>query len=236
MRSATAPARRWSRSTTCSPTTPAGPDGVLRVEGRGPPTTLVCGAFELEGAGMHPGLRALSEVVHVRGAGRRPARWVEATFALMREAGAGPGAEAVVGRLAEALVAQALRGELTGAAAAAGLTVLRDAAVARAIAAANRRPEQPWTLGELAAVAGLSRSSFAAPFRAAVGDSPMRYVTRCRIARAAALLETTDAGLAAIARRTGYESEFSLARAFKRVVGVAPGAFRKRAREGRAAP
>jgi transcriptional regulator GlxA family with amidase domain len=60
----------------------------------------------------------------------------------------------------------------------------------------------------------------------------MRYVTRCRIARAAALLETTDAGLAAIARRTGYETEFSFGRAFKRVLGVAPGAFRERARAG----
>jgi AraC-like DNA-binding protein len=216
---------------------PVGSDGVLHVEGRGRPTTLVCGGFALEGAGTHPGLGALPPVVHVPGAAGRPAPWVDATFALMRDAGAaGAGSEAVVSRLAEALVAQALRDALTGAAGPARPAVLRDVPVARAVAAVNRRPEHPWTLGELAAVAGLSRSAFAARFRAAAGDSPMRYVTRCRIARAAALLETTDAGLAAIARRTGYETEFSLARAFKRVVGVAPGAFRERAREGRPPP
>jgi AraC-like DNA-binding protein len=210
---------------------PAGADGVLRLDGDGPPTTLICGGFALEGSGAHPALRALPPVVHVRGEGGRPAPWVEATFGLMRDAGAaGPGAEAVVSRLAEALLAQALRDALTDGAGRAGVPVLRDAAVARAVAAVNRRPERPWTVGAMATEAGLSRSAFAARFGAAVGEPPMRYVRRCRVARAAALLETSDAGLAAIARQAGYRTEFSLGRAFKRVVGVAPGAFRERTR------
>jgi AraC family transcriptional regulator, alkane utilization regulator len=212
---------------------PVGPSGVLRHGGGGAATTLVCGGFELEGGGAHPGLEALPAVVHVRGTGGRPARWVASMMELMREASRpGPGAEAVVSRLGDALVAQALREALTqqvrsgGAPAAA----LRDPQIARAVAVVNREPERAWTVGDLAAEAGLSRSAFAARFRGVVGESPMRYVTRCRIARAAALLETTDAGLAAIARRTGYETEFSFGRAFKRVLGVAPGAFRERAR------
>jgi transcriptional regulator GlxA family with amidase domain len=50
----------------------------------------------------------------------------------------------------------------------------------------------------------------------------MRYLIRARLGHAAGLLRTTDVSLAEIARRTGYESEFSFSRAFKRVFGVPP--------------
>ena len=56
----------------------------------------------------------------------------------------------------------------------------------------------------------------------------MRYPIRARLAPAAGLLHTTDISLAEIARRTGYESEFSFGRAFKRAFGVAPGSYRGR--------
>jgi AraC-like DNA-binding protein len=73
----------------------------------------------------------------------------------------------------------------------------------------------------------MSRSAFAARLRALTGDSPIRYVTRCRLARAARQLGTSGAGLAEIARVAGYESEFSFSRAFKRTFGVAPRAYRQ---------
>jgi AraC-like DNA-binding protein len=63
-------------------------------------------------------------------------------------------------------------------------------------------------------------------FRRLTGDSPIRYVTRCRLARAARQLRTSGAGLAEVARQAGYESEFSFSRAFKRTFGVAPRVYR----------
>jgi AraC-like DNA-binding protein len=81
-------------------------------------------------------------------------------------------------------------------------------------------------VGELAAEVALSRSAFTARFRRLVGEPPMRYLIRARLAHAAGLLHTTDIGLAEVARRTGYQSEFSFSRAFKRAFGVAPGAYR----------
>jgi transcriptional regulator GlxA family with amidase domain len=54
-------------------------------------------------------------------------------------------------------------------------------------------------------------------------------VVRARLAHATSLLHTTDLGLGEIARRTGYQSESSFGRAFQRVFGVAPGAYRGRA-------
>ena len=66
-----------------------------------------------------------------------------------------------------------------------------------------------------------------APTTRCTGDSPVRYVTRCRLARAARQLRMSRAGLAEIALLAGYESEFSFSRAFKRAFGVAPRAFRE---------
>jgi AraC-like DNA-binding protein len=73
----------------------------------------------------------------------------------------------------------------------------------------------------------MSRSAFAARFRTLTGDSPIRYVTRCRLVRAGRRLRTSDATLTEIAARAGYESEFSFSRAFKRAFGVAPGVYRR---------
>jgi len=47
-----------------------------------------------------------------------------------------------------------------------------------------------------------------------------------RLAHAACLLHKTDAPLAQIAARSGYGTEYSFSRAFKRAFGVAPGGYR----------
>jgi transcriptional regulator GlxA family with amidase domain len=106
---------------------------------------------------------------------------------------------------------------------------LRDPHVAAAVQLVHGQPQRPWTVGGLAAEVALSRSAFAARFRELVGEPPMRYLVRARLVHAAGLLHTTDLGLGEIARRTGHESESSFSRAFKRVFGIAPGAYRGRA-------
>jgi transcriptional regulator GlxA family with amidase domain len=106
------------------------------------------------------------------------------------------------------------------------LLALRDRQIATAIGLIHSQPERGWTVGELAAEVALSRSTFSSRFRQLVGESPLRYLTRTRLAHAAALLRTTDASLAQVAGRAGYATEFSFGKAFKRVFGVAPGAYR----------
>jgi AraC-like DNA-binding protein len=56
----------------------------------------------------------------------------------------------------------------------------------------------------------------------------MRYLTQRRMQVAAALLQGSDAALAEVARRVGYESEFAFNRAFKRHYEVPPGVYRQR--------
>jgi AraC-like DNA-binding protein len=202
----------------------------MRCGGGGERTELLCGGFALEGSRLHPALSALPVVVHVRGGNGHPPPWLAATLELiaLETNGPGPGAAAVVERLSEVMLAQALRIALLDLQNSEGvnLEVLGEAGIAPAVRAIHERPEFAWTLGELAALASMSRSAFAARFRTLTGDSPIRYVTRCRLIRAARRLRTSDAPLTEIADLAGYESEFSFSRAFKRAFGVAPGVYR----------
>jgi transcriptional regulator GlxA family with amidase domain len=102
-----------------------------------------------------------------------------------------------------------------------------DPQIARALRLVRERVDDDWTVPKMAAAVGLSRSTFAERFRAATGETPIQHLTRYRLARAAEYLRTTNAAILEIARRTGYESEVSISKAFRREFGVSPGAYRR---------
>lgn len=104
---------------------------------------------------------------------------------------------------------------------------LRDVRVERALAAVRANPNRRFTARALAKLAGASPSTFARAFHQSLGTTPNAWLVAERLARAERLLVETAAGLAEIAARTGYASEFALSRAFKRRFGVAPGLFRR---------
>ena len=81
--------------------------------------------------------------------------------------------------------------------------------------------------------AALSRSAFAARFTELVGEPAMHYVTRWRMHVATDALKEHGANVAELADRLGYRSEAAFARAFKRVVGLPPGAVRRLPSAGR---
>ncbi|GAA0559119.1 hypothetical protein GCM10010390_71840 [Streptomyces mordarskii] len=81
-------------------------------------------------------------------------------------------------------------------------------------------------MAELACAAAVSRPTLAARFKATVGRGPLEYLTRWRLA--ARQLREGGGKLASIAHTVGYGSESALSVAFKRVVGVSPGGYRKR--------
>jgi AraC-like DNA-binding protein len=231
--------RHWLRDDPATPATeleellaatPLDEHRRLHCGGSGPRTGLLCGGFALQGGAAHPILRILPATVLIRGDDGHPVPWLAATLALLsaETASAAPGAEEIVGRLADALLAQALRVALAELQASdgAGVLALRDPQLATAIGLIHHRPDHAWTVGELAGEVALSRSAFSARFRQLVGESPKRYITRTRLAHAAALLHQTDASLAEIALKIGYGSEFSFAKAFKRAFGIAPGTYR----------
>lgn len=198
--------------------------------GRGPLTVMICGAFRLDDPEFNLLGVLLPRLLHIESNGaettaqlRLLLSCIEAELRVSQ-----PGGEAIVTRMAEAFMLQAIRDYvLSSAENGHGLrAVLRDPALARVLSLIHQRPEHPWTVGSLADAANLSRSGFAARFKTQVGATPQRYVQRYRFSRAVELLRTTDAKIAEIAQRMGYGSESSFSKAFKRITGKTPGACR----------
>lgn len=87
--------------------------------------------------------------------------------------------------------------------------------------------DQPLTLDQVAARAGLSSFHFSRLFTARMGRSVMAHVRGRRLVRAARrLCDEPDLQLVDLAFDCGFESQEAFTRAFKRVFGVAPGRFR----------
>ena len=107
------------------------------------------------------------------------------------------------------------------------LAGLRDRQVGRALALIHEHPSRSWTIEMLADEVALSRSALYERFSQLIGQPPMQYLTQWRMQIAANLLRQTRAPVLSIALDVGYESEASFTRAFKRLVGTPPGAWRK---------
>jgi AraC-like DNA-binding protein len=88
----------------------------------------------------------------------------------------------------------------------------------------------PWSVETLAREVALSRSAFSSRFTARVGVPPMRYVSVWRLQTGRLHLTETQATIAAVAHRVGYESEEAFSRAFKRAFGLPPAQWRERNR------
>jgi AraC-like DNA-binding protein len=207
---------------------PAGPDA--RPDGAA--TALLCGAYLLERSRAHPVLDDLPAVVHLpTSVGRHPGLRSAVDLLGAELDRLRPGADAMVTALLDVLLLHILRAWLAERAAAEHPTgwaaALADPAVAAALRAVHDDPGRAWTVEELGARAGLSRSAFARRFAALVGRPPLGYLTWWRMTLAARRLRDGDAPVAAVARQVGYGSEFAFAAAFKREFGTPPGAYRR---------
>ena len=137
------------------------------------------------------------------------------------------GGEAILSKTSELMFVQAVRQHIDGLPeeSAGWLAALRDGQVSAALRAMHARPAERWTLDTLGREAGLSRTGFAQRFSAVMGLPAMQYLSNWRLQLAAGLLQT-QRSIARIAIEVGYESEASFNRAFKRQVGMPPGAWR----------
>lgn len=104
-----------------------------------------------------------------------------------------------------------------------------DPVVGKALRSLHHAPERPWTVAALAAQTNTSRATFARRFTGLVGEPPMSYLTRWRLALAADLLCQPGSTLGAVARQVGYRTSFALSAAFKRHRGISPQQYRESA-------
>lgn len=216
----------------------AGPpvDGVLRHGAGDRRTRLLCGFCRFDEAIDHPVLTALPDllVVAERDLGAEP--WAAATLRLLAlEADLNAqGTTAILGRLMEIVLIQAVR-RLAGRTGDGGgdggfMAALADRHLAQALGAIHASPQTDWTVGTLAALAGMSRARFAGRFTAIVGVPPAAYLTTWRLIKARSLLATTPLDMAEVAARCGYASVPSFTRRFKAAFGTGPGAYRRASR------
>jgi transcriptional regulator GlxA family with amidase domain len=92
----------------------------------------------------------------------------------------------------------------------------------------DRHYAEPITLSELARLAGMSRFHMIRAFRAAYGDTPIRYLSRRRIARAQDLLRYANLTVTEICMAVGYSSLSSFSSRFTELVGESPSAYQRR--------
>jgi AraC-like DNA-binding protein len=142
-----------------------------------------------------------------------------------------PGQDAILDRLLDLVLVLALRAWCARPESApAWYRALADPAIGDALRFLHADPARRWTVAALAAEVGMSRAAFAARFAGLVGEPPLTYLTGWRMTLAADLLRDTEATIAAVARRVGYEDAFAFSVAFKRARGVSPSAWRRQVR------
>ena len=199
----------------------------------GPRTQLVCGFLGFDARPFNPLLATLPRTLRV--STREGGGWLEALarLAVAESAGGRTGGECVLARASELMFVEVVRRylatlppEQTG-----WLAGLKDPFVGRALAALHDRPAEAWTVESLAKESALSRSALAERFTHLVGEAPMQYLARWRMQLAATLLRTRNVSVFEAAMEVGYASEAAFSRAFKKVVGVPPAAWREGQRE-----
>jgi AraC-like DNA-binding protein len=190
---------------------------------------IVCGFIGCDLRPYNPLIEALPRMLHLPAGG--VGEWVAPMLhqAVSESRQSRPGSAAVLEHVSEMVFVDAARRYLESlpADASGWLAALRDRHVGKAIGLMHERPAEPWTIDELGRQVGLSRSALHERFVELVGQPPMQYLTNWRMQRGAALLRDGDATVATVALEVGYDSEAAFARAFKRMVGKPPAAWRR---------
>jgi len=201
-------------------------------------TLIFSGCMEFDLGGMHPLIGLMPEVMRVGTLLDRQPEIAPMLQAMEREVCLErAGSAGILARLTDVVAASIVRGwvecgcnDVRG-----WLEALRDPRLSRAISALHREPGRSWTVAELAAETGVSRSAFAERFLAVTGQSPLRYATELRMRLATEWIGRDRVPIDTAAERLGYASQAAFSRAFKRVTGRPPGATRNSGNDARKA-
>jgi transcriptional regulator GlxA family with amidase domain len=207
----------------------------LSTGGDGSRSLLVCCGVSFDEPTVHPLVELMPPVLIVRGEGRGDPTLVALLGAMASEVSdQRMGAATIMTRLADTVVSQVVRGwvESQSDHTSRWLAAVRDPQIGRALAAFHREPQKAWSVETLAASAGLSRSMFSERFTAVLGTSPARYMTRWRMHLAGTWLRGEHRTVDQVASSLGYQSPAAFSRAFKRLMGAPPAAFRQSTERG----
>ncbi|WNG87920.1 AraC family transcriptional regulator [Mycobacterium sp. ITM-2016-00317] len=190
-------------------------------------TTLIVGAYPVQGEINRRLLDALPTVLRVAGGGTGDAVLDHLAAEVALDI---PGQQVVLDRLLDWMLVCTLREwfDRPGGEPPAWWTAQRDPVVGDALRLLHAEPAAPWTVSLLADRTGVSRSTLAKRFTELVGEPPLTYLTGWRMTLAVDVLrERRSATVAEVARTVGYSDPFAFSAAFKRVRGVNPSEFRR---------
>lgn len=191
-----------------------------------PDFVSIGGTFRIEQVNAALLLALLPDVVHVPASQGRTGRLGKVVELIMEECEhEDPGKELLLQRLLEVLLVEALRWRHIGSDVAGLLSGMRDPILARVLRTMHADVRASWTVAELAKIAGLSRSAFAARFGEVLGCGPIEYLARWRMALAKDALIGGVKTLDRIADEIGYESASAFSTAFRKRLGCSPGKF-----------
>ncbi len=199
--------------------------------GGGQKTTVVCGFLGCDARPFNPLLASMPRVLRMPGIATDSSSWVANFLRSVVEESSRkrPGGEAVLERMSEMLFVEVVRryADALPQGQPSWLAGLRDEAIGRVLALMHDRPAEPWTVQRLGEEAAVSRSTLHEHFVHFIGQPPMQYLTQWRMQLASVRLRDTDAKVIEIAFDVGYKNEAAFSRAFKRMVGVSPSAWRR---------
>lgn len=205
---------------------------ILKYGGGGELTQLVCGFLQCEELLLHPFLKTLPALMHIRAFAEPTAPLLETgvRYIIQETECFRPGSMCLLTRLVELMFVEIVRNYMQNLPdqQVGWLSALNDPIIGQVLEWIHADPAHPWTVPKLANRIGVSRSALAIRFTQLLGQPPMKYLTQWRLQLASHQLQSTDESIARIATQVGYESEAAFNRAFKRYVGMPPGVWRNR--------
>ena len=193
-------------------------------------TILVAGHFEFDYQSLHPFLKDLPPVIHIRQYVTENQLLIKEVTQLMLEElnNERPGSGVMLKSLSEIMFVNIIRAYLEQAMPNSGfLSALNDPRISKGLKLMQDSPQNDWTLESLASEVGMSRSVFFNQFKKLVHETPLSYLTNWRIRQAQKLLITDNSNISEIAANVGYQSEAAFNRIFKSKTGQTPAVYRR---------
>jgi AraC-like DNA-binding protein len=193
-------------------------------------TTLIAGHFEFDYQNLHPFLKDLPSIIHIRQFATENEILVKQVTQLMLAElnNERPGSSVMLKCLSEIMFISIIRAYLEQALPGSGfLSALNDPRISKALKLIQDSPQTNWTLESLASQIGMSRSVFFNQFKKLVHQTPLSYLTSWRIRLAQKLLISDNSNISQIAEKVGYRSEGAFNRIFKSKTGLTPAMYRR---------
>ena len=192
---------------------------------------LACGFFRFSGALSPMVIASFPEVLVCRSGDPALGQTAALFDMILAESGADPDRPSpLIARLVELLFFYLIRHASQREALSAGLLALAQRGEFMALLDDMlRNPADDWSIARMASAAHMSRAAFCKHFTGAGGVTPAQFLLRLRMRLATQRLNAGDS-VEQAASHVGYNSHAAFTRAFKRIVGEQPGAYRRQLR------